>query len=113
MVSYQKGVSNGAGDWKDSDDEWSYPHFKIGFNEDDVANNKFIKEDIERGREASHGGPYGEIGEFESADDDFYDRSYTFENNYRVFYYEGGPIKTNKSKGTDIRGHSFGKRSYH
>ena len=46
FLAYQKNVPNGAGNWTDSDDSWSYPRFRIGFSVNDVANNKFIKEDF-------------------------------------------------------------------
>ncbi len=113
MVSYQKSVPNGVGNWTWSNAKWSYPLFKVGFNEDEVATNKFIKEDIKRGRQPSDGGPHGfRIPAGYDAPEGYYDRSGTFEKSYRVFYYEGGPINTNNSDGTDLRGHSFGKRSY-
>ena len=112
MKSFQDSVPNGVGDWKDSDAKWSYPHFRVGFDRDDVENNKYIRDDIQRGKEPSHGGPYGEADAWQTMPDDYYDRSHSF-GNYRPYYYEGGPINSNHSTGTDIRGHSFGKRSYH
>ncbi len=90
-----------------------YPHFKVGFNENDVANNKFIKEDLSTWHK------YGGMG-FSIAVEVMYefpdyakDRSETFPDNTRPFYYEGGPRNTNGSNGTDLRGHTFGKRSFH
>ena len=77
----------------------------------DVANNKFIKEDFN-----NYGTIYGIKGphiKFETYIKGTMEYQHNFEQDYRAFYYEGGPINTNGSNGLDLRGHSLGKRSYH
>ena len=112
FLAYQKSVRVGAGNWYDSDDEWSYPRFRIGFSVNDVANNKFIKNDFQK-----YGTIYGLKGPHIKTEayvkSSIMEYQANFEQDNRAFYYEGGPINTNGSSGLDLRGHSLGKRSYH
>ena len=113
FLAYQQNVSNGVGNWTDSDDSWSYPHFKVGFSENDVATNKFVKEDLSKWRQYGGQGLYVAVEAWYEFPDDAANLSSTFPDDIRPFYYEGGPINTNGSSGTDLRGHTFGKKSYH
>ena len=117
MVSCQKGVRKGVGDWKNSDDgkddkQWLYPYFRAGFDANDIANNKFIKEDLSEGSQYSSGW-YVNADKWTSLSDSEKERKGSFPADTRVYYYEGGPIDTNKSEATDLRGHSLGKTSFH
>ena len=114
FLAYQKGVRNGVGNWTDSDDGWRFPLFKVGFSENDVANNKFIKEDLTEARKYdSQGFFWINVDAWTRLPDELLNMNRAFPENTRPYYYEGGPRDTNGSDGTDLRGHSFGKRSYH
>ena len=105
----QRTISN-PGDWEDSDDNDSYPRFKAGFTDNEIATNKFVKKDLSEGYYSSEINLKAD--KWTSLSDSEKERKGSFPADARPYYYEGGTIDTNSSKAKDLKVNTLGKRSY-